>query len=72
MYRKNSYIPSDDKESGLNIGQRIEIVKTGDREDNIFSCIRISSNRFAATHDRILSRLDKKKPFDISKLRNIS
>lgn len=54
------------------LGLRLELVKGGEELQTIESCIRISSNYFAATSHYILTSLGCNMPYDLSKLRYIS
>jgi hypothetical protein len=72
MYNQRSerLLPSTDEEEGLTIYERINIVKGGD-SGSIQSCIRISSNRFAATAYYYMTLIGMSTPFDLSQLSHI-
>lgn len=71
-YIDGKYVASSTKESGLTIGQRLNIVKLGYSSDNVSACIRITSNLFGASAHYYLQLLGVELPFDIKELRYIS
>lgn len=66
------YMVSKDVEEGLTVRQRLIIVKRGDENESIASCIRLTSNWICSTVHRVCEVLQMDLPFDISLLRNIS
>ncbi len=72
FYNNNSdeLLPSTDQEEGLTIYERINIVKGGE-SGSIQSCIRMSSNRFAASAYYYMRLISMPLPFDISNLSHI-
>jgi hypothetical protein len=72
QYRSGIFMASTDGTQGLTLGDRINIVKQGDTVNNTNSCIRLSSNWFAASVYRYLQVLGVTPPFDIDHLRSIS
>jgi hypothetical protein len=71
-YRDSHYQVSTNSLDGFTIQDRIEIVKQGDRSNNIASCIRLSSNWICTTAHKYLIALGQPAPFDIFNLRHIS
>lgn len=73
-YVKGEYVPSNTIEEGLTIGERLDIVKIGDNDDEDFqeACIRLTSNWFCATAYKIMEVLDLEIPYKIQDLRYIS
>ena len=72
-YVEGEYIPSNNIEEGLTIGDRLKIVKMGDNDEVQESCIRLSSNWLCSTAFRIMEILEiPGVNFDIAKLRYIS
>lgn len=59
-------------QDGVNLGERLEIVQRGDSHSNVTSCIRTSSNWFAASSYRYLMSIGEPEPFNIRELRYIS
>ena len=71
-YRNNSFYRVTDSDLGRTIGERLEITKNGENHSTFDSCIRLSSNYFAATSYRYMQLVGISTPFDIDKLREIS
>lgn len=71
-YVDDKFIPSTNIESGYTIGERIMIVMKGSLEDNMSSCIRLSSNWLAASGYQYTVLIGKSPPFNIKLLRFIS
>lgn len=69
---KNGYYPSTDPKEGLTIGERIEIIKLGNTFKGTASCIRLTSNKFAASAHRYMRALSMPVPFNIKALQSIS
>ena len=68
-YKGKVFIPSQKKEDGLTIKERLHIIKHGDEHYNEnASCIRVTSNRFVATAYRYLTILDLDPGFKIEDL----
>lgn len=59
-------------EEGATIRDRIEIVKLGDDTTNTFSCVRMSSNRFAASAHYYMQLIQLDPKFNIKDLDHIS
>lgn len=70
-YRDKGYVTNTNEADGLSIGERLEIVKGGEDSENEASCIRISSNWFAASAHRLMEQLSLKPPFDVRDLRYV-
>lgn len=64
--------PSTDQEEGITIYDRINIVKQGENTDSIRSCIRMSSNRFAASAYYYMQLMSMSPGFNINELDHIS
>nr|QBK90647.1 MAG: uncharacterized protein LCPAC104_01440 [Pithovirus LCPAC104] len=62
----NKYIYSKDIESGITIGDKINLIITGDNNDNIWSCLKVSSNWLISSSYRYLEKLGEKPNFDIN------
>lgn len=71
-YRNEVYQASTDRSQGLTVGDRIDIVKSGESTQNIASCIRMSSNWLCASAHKYISAVGLPPPFDIRNLRTIS
>ena len=69
-YRSGELLPSTSEEEGITIYQRINIVKGGEN-GSIQSCIRMSSNRFAASSYYFMRLLSMPLPFNISDMAHI-
>lgn len=69
---QGEFNPTRSATDGYTIGDRIDIVRQGDDTSNISSCIRLSSNLFAATAYRYLLLIKEPQPFPIEELRYIS
>lgn len=69
---QGEFNPTRSAADGYTIRDRIDIVRQGDGTGNISSCIRLSSNLFAATAYRYLLLIKEPKPFPIEELRHIS
>lgn len=69
-YENNNYTTSNDKEKGLTIMQRINIVRNDN--DNVNSCIRLSSNWLLSSAYYYLTLMNEKPDFDINKMRIIA
>ncbi len=72
LYKAAEYQVSNSENDGLTIGQRLNIVKQGNRTDNMASCIRLSSNWICSSAHKYLMGLGQPSPFDIFHLRHIS
>lgn len=68
-YFDSHFIPSNSKDDGISIKDRLDIVKKGTTNA---SCIRLSSNWLAASTYHYTIILNLNKPFNITKLRVIS
>lgn len=62
----------DNAGEGTTIGERLTILKNGEDHGNYNSCMRLTSNYFAASAWRYLEVLGFPPPFDITRLRDIS
>lgn len=71
-YKDGQYQVSSSSDDGLTVGERISIVKDGDRSNNIASCIRLSSNWLCASAHKYITAIGKPSPFDVFNLRHIS
>lgn len=69
--RPGEFTASADSNQGLTIQDRITIVKEGDSSRNTNSCIRLSSNWFAASAYRYMQVVGMVPPFRIENLRSI-
>jgi len=63
-------LPSTDEREGLTIYDRINIVKRGE-DGSMYSCIRMSSNRFCASSYYYLTLLGFADPFNLNDLASI-
>lgn len=70
-YEHNRFTVSYDTENGRTLGERITIMKRGETANNINSCIRLSSNWFAASSYRYYQVIKLPVPFEIENLRYI-
>jgi hypothetical protein len=68
----SSYSQVNDVSEGFTIGERIDIVRQGDTIYSINSCIRMSSNRLAASANYYMNLFGLGDPFDINSLDEIS
>lgn len=68
---RGDFVASTEPNQGLTIRDRVNIVKNGDSNANIASCIRLSSNWFAATAYRYMQVISVTPPFDIDALAHI-
>ena len=59
------------REDGLTIGQRLDIVKMGNTSNRVSACIRLTSNCFGASIHRYMELLHIDPKFDIRDLRSI-
>lgn len=65
---RGDFLASSDPNQGLTIRDRVNIVRAGDNNANIASCIRLSSNWFAATAYRYMQIIGMPPPFEIESL----
>lgn len=72
MIYNNGFIVCSNIDEGLTIFDRIQIIKAGNDTQNMYSCIRLSSNRLAASAYYYMQLLNIAKPFDIESLASIS
>lgn len=72
QYKENYFLESDKSFHGFTIGQRLDIVRSGEDVDNIYSCIRLSSNYICASVYRYLTLIKKDPGFPIKEMRWIS
>lgn len=70
-YDHGRFTVSNDTENGRTLGERINIMKRGENANNINSCIRLSSNWFAASCYRYHQVIKLPVPFEIENLRYI-
>ena len=68
---RGDFLASSDPNQGLTIRDRVNIVRAGDNNANIASCIRLSSNWFAATAYRYMQIIGMPPPFEIESLTSI-
>ena len=71
-YRNAQFQTATNSTDGLTIGERVNIVKTGDVTSNVASCIRLSSNWLCASAYKYLMSLGIAQPFDIFHLAYVS
>lgn len=71
-YKNGQYQTSTNVEDGFTIGKRLEIVKLGEANRNIASCIRLSSNWLCGSAYKYLTALGARQSFDIFHLVHIS
>lgn len=72
-WHSGSFYRSVDRSEGLTLGERLVIVRQGeDHEENSNSCIRISSNWFAASYVKYCLIFGVEPEFDINELGSIS
>ena len=67
----NDFHPSTNAIAGLTLGERLNIIKIGDTDDNIHSCVRTSSNWIIWTVYRYLTVIGHQPDFNIGDLRQI-
>jgi hypothetical protein len=73
QYRDGHFIPSDIKEHGYTLYERLSIVKAGETtDDNIYACIRLSSNYICASCYRYLKLIKENPKFSIKDMREIT
>ena len=72
LYRDKQYHVSVSSSHGYTVGERINIVKQGDRTENVASCIRLSSNWICSSAHKYIMAVGLPAPFDIFNLRHIS
>ena len=72
IYKSGTFIRNYDKDLGLSIGDRIDIICSGNTTNNESSCIRVSSNYFCWNIYYYYLSLGFELPFNINKLRIIS
>lgn len=68
----NTFVTSNDPSEGLTIKDRINIVRGGENNDNMSSCIRMSSNKFCATSYYYMVLIGFRIPFNISEVYQIT
>jgi hypothetical protein len=71
-YETGVFVPSREHYNGFTLKDRIALVKNGDETDNVSSCIRLSSNYFAASSIVYSRELQQPDLFNISLLTNIT
>lgn len=71
-YKDGEFYVNSDEDIGLTIGERLDIVIDGESHENYDSCIRLSSNFFAASVYKFMIVLGLNPQFDIRDLRDIS
>lgn len=67
----NVFVTVNDKNEGLTIRDRLNIVKKGETEDGVTSCIRLSSNKLCATAYYYMILIGFHLPFNISEVSHI-
>lgn len=67
-FDSNVFITINDENEGLTIRDRIRIVRRGEDESGIVSCIRLSSNKFCATSYYYMVLIGFRLPFNISEI----
>lgn len=67
-YESNTFVTVNDDQEGLTIRDRIRIVRGGENQTGISSCIRLSSNRFCATAYFYMVLIGFNLPFNISEV----
>jgi hypothetical protein len=72
LYKDSEYQVSTASYEGITIGERIQIVKGGDRISNVASCIRLSSNWLCSSAHKYMIAIGLSSPFDIFYLRHIA
>lgn len=71
IFKGGEYQTSNTEDEGLTIGDRLAIVKEGDKSDTMNSCIRLSSNWICSTCHKYTTALGFVDPFDIYLLKHI-
>ena len=69
QYNEGNFLRNRDVDKGLTIGNRIDIIKDKNSDDNQYSCIRTTSNWFLASIYRYRTILKLDHDFDIDKAR---
>ena len=67
-YELNTFVTVNDEQEGLTIRERISIVRGGENQTGISSCIRLSSNRFCATAYFYMVLIGFNLPFNITEV----
>ena len=67
----NTFITVNDRAEGLTIKDRIAIIRKGENNNGIASCIRVSSNKICATAYFYMNQIGMRIPFNISEVSNI-
>lgn len=70
-YCDQQFYKNTNGEEGLTIGERLDIIKKGNKTSNMNSCIRISSNILAQTAYKYFLLVNLPPPFNIIKLKDI-
>ena len=68
----NTFVTSNDPSEGLTIKDRINIVRGGENDNNMSSCIRMSSNKICATSYYYMVLIGFRIPFNISEVYEIT
>lgn len=71
MPESHRFLTVNDESEGLTIQDRIRIVRGGEDEHGISSCIRLSSNKFCATAYYYMILIGFRLPFNISEVSHI-
>lgn len=71
QYRAGEFITVNDESEGLTIKDRIRIIRCGENQSGIASCIRLSSNKFIATSYYYMIVIGMRLPFNISEVSHI-
>lgn len=72
IFKAGEYLTSNSEDEGLTIGERLTIMKEGDKSDTINSCMRLSSNWLCSSAHKYLSVLGNSEPFNIYTLKHIA
>jgi len=67
----NTFVTSNDENEGLTINDRIYIVRKGEDENGMSSCIRLSSNKFCATAYFYMVLIGFRLPFNMNEVSHI-
>lgn len=67
--KENNFFASNNKEEGLTIHERIKIMEA--ESENVYACLRLSSNHLATSAYYYYYHLTNKKLFDLNKLETI-